>query len=249
MSKVVTEKSRDGHSMRYDVRGRRAKFKRADPTEAPIQEGIGKGRKATGQYKSLSDLIGPLQRYLHSKIGHSWNKVFSEIAQHLPANSVSGLHIRGHVKSEVEINPHHQDGKYGSYNLVHYGGRYTDLPEFHGWEFREYTQGELYVDLRGVLRQAKKIPYPQKVQPITKKIVGDRVYEKLEGIWYEVEYETRTRQVPIYSSVSYGFRKDDRAQPPVTYRNENYVVLMNKKQLNRKDLKNLRLVNETHAKS
>src|SRR5690242_12640041 len=47
--------------------------------------------------KSLTDNLEPLIRYLNSKIGKHWDKVFSELSSKMDKSSVSGLHVFQHL--------------------------------------------------------------------------------------------------------------------------------------------------------
>jgi hypothetical protein len=49
--------------------------------------------------KQLSDLLGPLKGYLYAQIGRRWDTVYSEIREQIDPNSVTQLHILGHVFS------------------------------------------------------------------------------------------------------------------------------------------------------
>lgn len=248
MAKVVTERPRRPSWLKYNFEGRRYRFKNDISEDASTWEGTGKGRKAAGEYKSFDDHIRPLERYVKSNVGRKWDDVFSEIAEHLPANSMAGHHIRNqHVKSMVNLNPQTQNNKYGyfirSYDAPIKG---SNTSTFAGWLFVEYSNGQFYIDNKGVLCQARKIRYRPPTREVTKKIVDDRIYEKLDGFWYEMQYETHTKQVmDSWSNYMMSRQTDDgRAQPPVIYKTDKYEVLVNKKQLNSKELKNLGLTND-----
>lgn len=247
MGKVVTERPRRPSWLKYNFEGRRHRFKNDLSEEAPKWEGTGKGRKSAGEYKSFDDHIRPLERYLKSKIGCYWNDVYSEVAEHLPANSMAGHHIRNqHVKQMVELNPQTHEGKYGRFvkNYVPAkDGRNTYVAD--GWRFQEFRYGEFYVDDDGILRRAPKVKYRYPKKEVTRKVVDGHIYEKVDGIWYEMVYETRTKQVlDSYSAYLMSRHKDGREQPPVTYRTETYEVLKHKKQLNGKELRAIGLSNQ-----
>jgi hypothetical protein len=75
------------------------------------------------QDKDLTDLLGPLRRYLRANVGRPWDKVHSEIRAVADARSLRGYHLLDHVKWEVETRCV-MDGKrpvvagYGGYRPV-----------------------------------------------------------------------------------------------------------------------------------
>lgn len=251
MGKVVTERPRKPSGLKYNAKGRRARFKKDLSENAPTWEATGKGRKSSGNYKDFDDHIRPLEGYLKSRVGYEWNDTYSEISKNLPANSMAGHHIREqHIKSMVELNPKERDGKYG-----YYARRYanpekgSNLCKRDGWVFTEYSHGEFYVDFNGILRRAPRIKYRAPVPEMTKKVVDDQAYEKIDGIWYATKYQTQTRQVlDSWSNYIYNRVKDDRAIPPIPSRTETYEILIEKKQLSSKELRALGLINDLPRK-
>lgn len=185
MAKVVTERPRHGHHNSYKHTGRRAflakQFHR-DMESMPTWESIeprGRGRDR----KEFSDLLGPLQGYLTSKVGELWDNVFSEICQNLPSNSIQGRHIRSHVEQYVETNP------------VKIGNNYYETYKYwRSWrtDYVQFGPGNFYVDDRGVLRQGTYRPhYPKKTDPNKFSFEGLN-YERHNKIWYEIRYGKRS---------------------------------------------------------
>ena len=89
--------------------------------------------------KEFSDLISPLIRYLHGRVGNRWNDVFSEICQTLPRDGMNADHIRSHVTSEVAVDYLIVDGEIYNHRgwPMHYG---------------------LYVDSDGILQKLPTRP-------------------------------------------------------------------------------------------
>jgi len=52
--------------------------------------------------KGLTDLLGPLKRWLHSQAGRSWNDVYSEACAVIKPDSVVRAHIKTHLLEFVE---------------------------------------------------------------------------------------------------------------------------------------------------
>ena len=130
MGKVVTERPRYGHANRSKKTALRVRrwnreeyFNGKDGLDGPKK--LKSSRQ--GQYgwdaKDFSDRLGPLKRFLQSRVGKSWDKVYSELSQTLSKRNLTGQHIWEHVRLEVEI---HciiaEDG--GVYcKEAHFGGR------------------------------------------------------------------------------------------------------------------------------
>jgi len=55
-----------------------------------------------GGTRFFSDNLEPLQRFLQSKVGKNWNKVFSELCAKLDKKTVSGLHVFNHLYDFVK---------------------------------------------------------------------------------------------------------------------------------------------------
>lgn len=104
MAKVVTERPRRGHgnrSRKTTGRSMRLYDSNCDYDE-PTRLPIARRRQYGYDCKELSDLIGPLRRYLRSCVGRPWTNVHSEMSCKLDRRSVSGSHIWDHVRWEIE---------------------------------------------------------------------------------------------------------------------------------------------------
>lgn len=104
MAKVVTERPRYGHankSKKTSLRVRR--YESEDQLDdLPKRISSGRHRQHGWTAKEFSDLISPLKRFLRSRVGKSWDKVYSELSQNLDKRSLTGRHIWLHVWMEVE---------------------------------------------------------------------------------------------------------------------------------------------------
>lgn len=58
--------------------------------------------KPRNKSKYLSDHLDPLRRFLRSKVGQSWNGVYSELCQRLDNNTMAGQHVLSHVWDYIE---------------------------------------------------------------------------------------------------------------------------------------------------
>ncbi|HZZ99769.1 MAG TPA: hypothetical protein VFK07_03630 [Candidatus Paceibacterota bacterium] len=112
----MTERPRYGHSLRSKKTRLRVRrwdrerfFDGKDGLDGPKRipssplRQFGGHRKAS-RFKDFSDRLGPLRRFLRSRVGQPWDQVYSELARHLPKNTLTGRHIWTHVRQEVRRN-------------------------------------------------------------------------------------------------------------------------------------------------
>lgn len=66
--------------------------------------------------KCLDDNLGPLIRFLESKKGKYWDKVYSELCQRMDKKSVIGQHLFDHLMDFVYTNVYVVNGKVYSMN-------------------------------------------------------------------------------------------------------------------------------------
>ncbi len=103
MSKVIVERPRIGRS----VAGKRPGRTRAlvDDDGEPIRA-IKTAREPEGRAqknKSLNETLNPLKRYLAANVGRPWDKVYSEISEHLKPTSTVQQHVRDHLEDFVAV--------------------------------------------------------------------------------------------------------------------------------------------------
>ena len=130
--------------------------------------------------KWLNENLAPLRRYLHSQIGRPWSKVFSEIRQNLDTRSATGLHVMQHLYQFIAVDTVVIDGVVHFKHFERYG--------------RVKVEG-LYVHPKtGLIRYLK--PKPRKhlnwryrdEAPNFVRQSRTSAYEKIEGLWYRLEY-------------------------------------------------------------
>lgn len=120
------------------------------------------------------DHLTPLLRMLKSKVGQSWNKVYSEIRQFCNMNSVQGIHVMEHVRGYVTQNAYLKDGKMVEDKR---SSRYND---------GELFDGALYVDDKGIIRQYRRKPYTRSVSDDGTKKVNGVTYYRTEYGWFSI---------------------------------------------------------------
>lgn len=183
MAKVVTERPRHGHSNpSKKTRKRLSKDEIEKDDHGSTRSPISRRRQFGWNAKEFSDLLGPLRRYLHSKIGQPWDEVYSEISKTLDKRTVSGLHILDHVKYEVEQDVMFVRG-------IPHAGKVR-------WQSQHPIVG-FYVDpntglLQHVAKESKKQRKARYKQPVEEIKVDDHTYLRLrKGIWYQDTVSTK----------------------------------------------------------
>lgn len=137
MAKVIVERPRWGGG-----RGGKGRKER-NPDLLPRNEGMRRPYMQSGDWKTLSDNLSPLFRYLKKQAGRPWDKVWAEICENLRPTSTVQQHVRDHVFDYVAARGVHlSNGKV--YVEQHFGGQET----------LEDSRYELWVDPRtGILRE------------------------------------------------------------------------------------------------
>jgi hypothetical protein len=96
MFKVIVERPRWGASHASSAKLKRTK----DYTIKQI--GLRRHACESAPYtKSLNENLAPLVRFLRSRLGQSWDEVFSEICAHLDTGSTVKMHVRQHIEDFV----------------------------------------------------------------------------------------------------------------------------------------------------
>ncbi len=140
-----------------------------------------KSRQLVLRTKYFSDNLGPLRRWLHSKVGQSWDDVYSELCQCIEIRTLSGQHILFHIWQLVERNVVLIDG-------VPYSDRCYKYIQRHQLG---YWRDVLYVHPHtGILCIAKKVPkeLPKKRDDLLV-IDSYHEYRKLNDIWYLIKLQ------------------------------------------------------------
>lgn len=184
MAKVIVERPRvsGGHG-----KGRRMDARVLDPETAVSREGM---RRAHASRKQLNENLAPLQRYILSNVGRPWDKVLSEMSEHIRLDNAVQRHIMQHVYQFVHLHVEERDGRL--YELPsHNGNRNSPLDD-------QYNGNPvLYVCPRtGLLKRVKirknwrreqrdrlRMSDPDVV------VVNDLTqYRRIDGMWYRVEF-------------------------------------------------------------
>jgi len=186
MSKVIVETPRLGGRPRKHPRpGGGSKKHRAlvADLEAPLQQGM---RRAHKDRKGFNEHLSPLRRFLESRVGKYWPKVYSEICENLRPSSTVQQHVRDHLEDFVAVRTSIRDGVI----WVHSRRRVHRLHE--GWE-RLYVHPVSHCLLRNKHWLDRRRAYEKQRARAAAEIaerrreLGDnRQLHKLRGCWFEV---------------------------------------------------------------
>jgi len=182
MAHVIVERPRI-----IDGRPRKGRIRTLE--EYPKQLGMRRSQRERGGYKALNENLAPLRRFLERQVGRPWDKVFSEIAERLRADSTVQQHVRDHLKDFVATRP--RKGVSTWY-------RRGDDAQWHQ---------PLYVDPRdGILKRTDRLPEARKRRDARKpdktaveriELASLRELRRIAGIWYDVSLAFMPEYVPI----------------------------------------------------
>ncbi len=191
MFKVIVERPRWGsrHGVRSKLRYDKVPGRKKTTGRRMVLEN-------EGWTKCLNENLAPLKRYLHKQVGRPWNKVYSEISEHLDTSSTVKQHVRDHLTDFILIDV--TVARDGSFMASNHWGR--PMAPDHWW-------AKLYVDPKdGLIKRTDKLcrklglrHYRDKLRDDRKRRVqGERVHNlraltdtrflvKLKGCWFQVD--------------------------------------------------------------
>jgi hypothetical protein len=168
--------------------------------------------KVTRKTKYFSDHLGPMRRWLRSKVGQPWDIVYNELCQRIDTQTLCGQHLLFHVWQFVQREVYLIDGV----PYCKHGYRYF------GW------RGEaLYVHPEtGILCKVK----PEKKKPAQKesdRLILDQYHEyrKLKDLWFLVTFQNEPPEVEV------------KGIEPVQKSYWHRVYAVSKRQCNKKEIK------------
>lgn len=174
MAKVIVERPRWGHALRYRA-VRRGKCPYGPAIDdAPVIQGMRKPHTLGRERKEFTDLLGPLRRFFEHRVGRRWDAVFAEICAVTDRRSGIDGHLHSHIGDVLDRHAVRDDE-----------GRLWSRR--HGWRFE--VRG-VYVDPDdGVIRKAPPRRRPlATTTPDAIRVRAEFGYRKIGGIWYAVTY-------------------------------------------------------------
>ena len=179
MAKVIVERPRHGGGVKYP-RGSAWATDRLPVDEWHRREAMKRPWQHTSCPKRLNENLAPLRRFLRSRVGRPWDKVYAEICERINRRSAVQLHIWQHLVQYVCADPQVITG------------------EVRGW------MDDFYVDPRtNLLRAVRREPRARRQQlrlPETVEVVAvddDRCFRRIDRVWYEVT----VRDAPLGGAV------------------------------------------------
>ena len=236
MSKVVIERPRSGHSLPSAKTGLRLRqYDESDEFDELPRRVSGTRNKhlRPRNTKHFSDLLGPLRRYLRSNVGRPWDKVYSEMKQHLDNRKTTGRHIFEHVEREVVLDCFETEDR-KVYERSRFGGRVFPVTGF-------------YVHPRTRLLCWKDPGKSERYHPPPSVLthLGDGWYRvKLDGIWFVVQLEFVGEQKTTPGGK---LLNEERVTKETWQQGKRLWRFINKRQYNHKELKAAGLTNDAAA--
>ena len=141
MSKVIVERPRIGSRLPSRKKGYRRHLQRLGIENLPRREPmLGRWR---GRDRELNEHLGPMRRFLRSRVGRAWNDVHQELCEHVSFENAVQKHVLTHIFDYVAEHVQLHDGR------PCYGPGYR-----HG---RPLSRGQMYIcPVSGVLRIVDK---------------------------------------------------------------------------------------------
>lgn len=186
MHKVIVEEPRWGHALRnHTVRKDRCRRRMLDAEGLDALPTRGALAPRDGLTKSFGEHLGPLRRFLMSRVGRPWDEVYSEIRRTISAASTVHMHILQHlfhyVNTRVELG----------------GGEVYSAEPAHTWSGRRFPLWDnyrtFYVDpdsrllCRPIRTSAPWRAAAPEEAPTRIDLGGGRFHMRLDGFWFCVE--------------------------------------------------------------
>lgn len=194
MSKVVIERPRWGHSLPSKKTGQR--LRRYDPGheyEDSPKRLSGRAKYPKGATKEFSDFLTPLERFLQSSLGKPWDKVYSELCQHLDKRKTTGRHVFQHLELYVSTNCFYDED--GELWIDYYCGQPKPVSELHSNKMAFYVDPRsrllCQVDLQDKGMSRRKHEARKRQQRCTlerKPINPEQSYLRINGEWFLGDY-------------------------------------------------------------
>lgn len=174
MDKVIVERPRLGSRLPSRKKGYRKYCQQAGIENLPRREPLpGRWR---GRQRFLNEHLGPMRRFLRSRVGRPWNRVHQELCEHVSFDNAVQKHVLTHVFDYV-------------CRYVEERGRAIVRTDnwFRGFVLRT---GEMYVCPRtGILkvvkhRQESRVPERVNSAQLTQ-------YHRREQAWWELQLHPR----------------------------------------------------------
>lgn len=194
--KLLCEEPRYGSSWKNDSVKKSRRYKDIkDPDrldELPRHERM---KPRDGWLKDFGEHLGPLKRFLRSRVGKPWDDVYSEIRERVRVDKATQLHILQHLEHYVFLRVR-LDKKSRVYDEDATWGRDRQLMDDGQTFYVDPRSGILKVPARKGRRYGR---YYREVGEFGSTNVQymppegldskDMIFEKINGTWFEVTYQ------------------------------------------------------------
>lgn len=227
MGKVITERERSGNPCRNAKTRMDIKWKGEDADyDIPNRMSSSANRQHGYDAKQFTDVLGPIYRFLDKQVGRPWNKVHSELCEHLDKRKVTHKHVFDHIDFYVEKDVY--KGKDGAW--YHTTG-YSYVP---GGIAHRRVVGLFVNPKSGLIQRQKALKeQPQKKDVDVIKVNKETEYRRLDGFWFMVKLKEVEIDEKYFSYVH---------QREMT-RKRKEIHEVSRKQLGKKELKKLGVEN------
>lgn len=174
MAKVIVERPRYGSRLPSRKKGYRKYVQSSVLEDLPAREPL-PGRWK-GRQRCLNEHLGPMRRFLRSRLGRPWNKVHQELCEHVAFENAVQKHVLTHVFDFVE---------------QHVELRGRDVIAAAGWRRgRALPRGQLYVCPRsGLLKEVRR--RPPRARRVRIQAAPQVQYHCRDGRWWELRLVRR----------------------------------------------------------
>lgn len=174
MDKVIVERPRIGSRLPSRKKGYRKYCQKLGIENLPHREPLpGRWR---GRQRFLNEHLGPMRRFLRSRVGRPWNRVHQELCEHVSFNNAVQMHVLTHVFDYVHRLVEIRNG-----NVVRCDNWYRGIV---------LRPGAMYVcPQSGILKVVK----PRRGSPQPKHVGAGRLtqYHLRDGSWWELQLRKR----------------------------------------------------------
>jgi len=235
MHKVVVERPRWNPGP--GKKGRRANL----PDELlPKFEGI---KRPHVQRKGLTDLLGPLRRWLQSQVGRSWNDVYSEACAVIKPDSIIRAHVKTHLLQFVERHTFIHAGRVCVLEIGYHGRGIVPVDgRRYGWNlFFVHPESGLLCAIPQKSRKALRAQRRAARAENFRWLDGNFALKQIDGIWFACQFRVVSSEGP--------FKAYDHAlgqqvgRGGLLRRDGQYVHCVRKRQLSRRELRRYELRN------
>lgn len=190
MSKVIVERPRRGRSWAKETPPGRSRIVEDDggePLRAP-RGGRSPNRTKPLKTKGLNENLAPLKRYLGKQVGRPWNKVFSEISEHLKPTSTVQQHVRDHIEDFVALKTRMKAGKV--FASARWGGERAIDEDYRAFFVHPRTgllkQNPNYRSWNARQRAARAAAAAERAARMREIDAKTQLHKLKDGVWWEV---------------------------------------------------------------